>query len=142
MAASLVSIGTHNYVTDSALSSILRQVKLDTLAVPDACSRQSIKRTRDAQVRVQTIHGPLMMHKQVELSEPTEPFDLPYVSPAATLAHAASESSCFGKLIKDACDRRSPCPSKPLTILRRGSARQPAETRQSQEVAMHLLDSG
>jgi hypothetical protein len=116
MAASIVSIGTHAYVTDAALSLVLKQVKLDALAVPDACSRQSIKRLRDAQVRVQTIHGSLMMHKQVELREPTEQFDLHYVNPAAMLVHAASESSCFGKLIKDTCDRHRPCYSKPLSL--------------------------
>ena len=94
--ANLADFGLRSFVSQSGLSSVLKQIREHGL--PSSNSRQSIKRARERAVRVNTSHGALFQKVSIPISEPNAaPLLIECINPAAMLAHAVSSCDGFGE---------------------------------------------
>lgn len=93
-------------MSQSGLSAVLKDLR--DSGIPDASSRQSIKRAREEQVRVHTAYGPLMRAIRVQLQEPLEERDIEYIHPSAMLSHAAQSCVGFASFLNERL-RAHPC---------------------------------
>jgi hypothetical protein len=111
------ALSAGSYITDTALANVLKTLKNNPDLFPDSISRHAIKRERDDHVKVETLHGPLLSTIEFRLEEPSETRHVHFVSPAAILAHAASQSQNYGQLLHTTVSTYEPTPLKPLRIV-------------------------
>ena len=109
--------GLYPYVSQSALSAILKDIRDNGL--PSAQSRRSIKRARERDTRVATAHGPLIREMSV-ISDPGPPptsFDIEYIDPAALLSHTLTTCPGFGDYLQSKMREHPPSPQAPWGII-------------------------
>jgi hypothetical protein len=144
----LASLSQGSYITDAALASVLKELKSNPDCFPDTISRHTIKRARDEQVKIDTIHGPLITHMQLQLADPPETRDVCYISPASILQHAVSVSKQFGSLVKATAQRSSMTPTTRMKIclysdeVAPGNVMKHDNRRRLQCVYWALMDTG
>lgn len=92
MASPVADLGRRKFVSQSALSELLKELK-DLPQLPEATSRSTLKRARDDKVSGQTPLGPLFVDTQL----PTEDgeFKCRMVHPGALLWHLCFNCSSF-----------------------------------------------
>lgn len=146
--ASLATLSQGSYVTDAALAAVLKTLKSSPESFPEHLSRHTIKRARDEQVNVDTIHGPLIAYMPMKLKDSPDDRAVAYVNPAALLQHVCSESKFFGKIFKAAVDSLKPSPTAPLRIciysdeITPGNAMKHDNKRKLQCVYWAVMDTG
>jgi hypothetical protein len=113
--SSLSTIGRSRFCSQSALASILQEVQRS--GVPAATSRASVKRARDADIRVETPFGALFQELTLQLTSPAEPFVVDVVNPLAFLHHATATSHQFAAFVSKALAQRPSGPSSRWGIL-------------------------
>ena len=94
----LARLGRRSYVSHSALAQILEEFKsLDSL--PEACSRASIKRARQEEIRVETSVGPLFRKLDVRDAGSGKIEELEYIHPVALLVVVSRCCPSFGRFL-------------------------------------------
>jgi hypothetical protein len=111
----LSRLGLRSYVSQSALAQVLSDVRRD--GIPEASSRSSIKRAREASIRVSTPFGPLLRSFEVHLAGSPQPHSISYVHPIALLHHLCERSNDFAEFVEDALQRRPPSLSRKWEVV-------------------------
>ena len=102
------TLGTTKFVTKSALAAVLQDIAEHGL--PDAISRQSIKRRRDADLNAKTPFGQMIVSYPVDLAEKGKHV-LKFIHPAALLSHLCATCLPFATHLAK-CMRSNPPPWK------------------------------
>lgn len=110
----LADFGLKSYVSQSGLSSVLKQIREHGL--PSSDSRQSIKRAREEAVRVETTHGCIFNKATFPHVKPSaEPIVIEYIQPAALLSHMVSSTE-FGEYMMKLLSDNAPSHETPWGI--------------------------
>lgn len=120
--ADLARLGRRSYVSLNGLENVLKELKaLERL--PDASSRATIKRAREADCKVNTALGPTFSSLRIQVNEldrrqgttSVREHELPFISLPAVLSHAIATSDGFRDFFLDrlrACPNGSTSPWK------------------------------
>ncbi|OLQ13463.1 hypothetical protein AK812_SmicGene2515 [Symbiodinium microadriaticum] len=115
----LARLGRRSYVSLNGLENLLKDLKaLERL--PDASSRATIKRARDADCKVNTALGPTFSSLRIQVNEldrrkgttSVREHELPFISLPAVLSHAIATSDGFRDFF---LDRLRACPNGPTS---------------------------
>lgn len=130
MAVNVGHLGRRKGISRSGLSTVLDELKKKK--IPDATSRQTIKRRRDADIDVQTRYGKLLQDWKVTLlpvgkkkkksGSVTKPkqvktVEFPFVQPIPLLCHMCLECPEFSAMMLKVLDRYAPSQSSPLSLI-------------------------
>ena len=130
MSANVGHLGRRKGISCSGLSTVLDELKKKDF--PDATSRQTIKRRRDADVDVQTRCGKLLQDWKVTLlpvgktkkksgsvTKPKEmkTVEFPFVQPIPLLCHMCLECPEFSIMMLKVLDLYTPSQSSPLSLI-------------------------
>ena len=130
MAVNVGHLGRRKGISRSGLSTVLDELKKKKN--PDATSRQTIKRRRDADIDVQTRYGKLLQDWKVTLlpvgkkkkksGSVTKPkqvktVEFPFVQPIPLLCHMCLECPEFSAMMLKVLDRYAPSQSSPLSLI-------------------------
>ena len=123
-------LGRRKGISRSGLSTVLDELKKKDF--PDATSRQTIKRRRDADVDVQTRYGKLLQDWKVTLlpvgktkkksgsvtrPKETKTVEFPFVQPIPLLCHICLECPEFSNMMLKVLDLYTPSQSSPLSLI-------------------------
>ena len=64
---SLANLGRKKFISQAALSSLLKELN-ELPELPETTSRSSVKRARDAETKIATPLGPLMIERELKLA--------------------------------------------------------------------------
>ena len=108
----LLDLSTIN-VSHTSLAKIVSSIRDEGL--PDAVSRSSLGRERQALADTRTPYGALVQHIVLPLS--TGPEDVEVQAPLPMLFHLAETSVAFASLLERSLDRRACSPSEPWHLV-------------------------
>jgi hypothetical protein len=108
-------LGCRSYVSERGLAEVLKQVNANP-QVLESCSRSSIKRARQDQVRTETPLGPLIRSIEIQ-SEGHGLQRLLYVHPVVMLTHAASHCSEFARFLAARLQETPSTPDNKWTVV-------------------------
>jgi hypothetical protein len=107
----LANLGRRSYVSQSGLASVLKELRDAGGQLPNAISRDSIKRARQAEINADTTWGHMIQTLSINLEDPIESCEITYINPIAMLSHAASNCPQFGRLLKKRLDEKPAGPT-------------------------------
>lgn len=102
------------YVSHSALSAILKESKAEPL--PDACSRSSIARSRDAGVKQSTPYGTLHQTVSLHRTDGTNQ-DVEVQHPFAIMYHLVTTCVAYARLVQRVVAEHPPTPHNPWSLV-------------------------
>lgn len=117
--SNVANIGRQKYVSQSALSAILEEVRQN--GIPDASSRSTIKRHRDTKIAEMTNQfGEMLVELEFECVDPKgKPLPnvkLPFIQPVVFLQHCVVHCPSFLKYFKDFLAGHGNSPNGPYEL--------------------------
>ena len=118
--ASRGSVGRSKLVSQSALSAILEEIKKN--GMPENTSRRSIKRSKDADLDINTPYGPLIVYEDFNLrpkkgEKKSITVQFPFLNPLAYLHHVSANCDGFASFFRDCLATNTPSLLSPYRII-------------------------
>ena len=97
--ANLSKLASHSYVSERGLASVLKSIKHDP-SMLEACSRSSVKRSRDEAVNVNSLHGSLLRRMTIPYeTDDSQGLEFSYIDPVSMLSYIVQNSHLFSTLL-------------------------------------------
>jgi hypothetical protein len=103
----LSKLASHSYVSERGLASVLKSIKQDP-SMLEVCSRSSLKRSRDASVNVNSLHGSLLRRMTIPFeNDNSQGLEFSYIHPTSMLSYVTQHAHVFGTILLR-CHQRDP----------------------------------